>query len=158
MLFFGRVIIPLTLLWHTVKIWNQFRRSFTLNNISLFGPITKNNPFPPSVLDGAFGVWYRSGIHSLQNVYADNNFASFEQLVDRFNIPRSHFFRYLQLQNFIASHSNCFPLYPCVILLDSIFKLGKNLKQIIGKIYGLLNLFNLSTLDYLKHKWEEDLN
>lgn len=114
--------------------------------------------FPPSVSDGTFGVWFRSGIHSLQDLYVDNNFASFEQLVNRFNIPRSHFFRYLQLRNFIASHSNCFPLYPQVSLLDSIFKMGKNLKQIIGKIYGLLNLFNLSTLDYLKHKWEEDLS
>ena len=58
----------------------------------------------------------------------------------------------------IASHSSCFPLYPCVSVLDSIFKLGKNLKQIVGKIYGLPNLFNLSILDYLKHKWKEDLN
>ena len=143
---------------HSIKIWIQFRRSFTLNSLSLFAPITKNHMFPPSVLDGAFGVWSRNGIHSLQDLYVDNNFASFEQLVDRFNIPRSHFFRYLQLRNFIASNFSCFPLCPRGSLLDSIFKLGKNSKQIIGKIYGLLNLFNLSTLDYLKHKWEEDLN
>lgn len=39
---------------------------------------------------------------------------------------------------------------------------GKNslplLKQIVGRIYNLLSPHNLTTLDHLKNKWEENLN
>jgi len=142
----------------SVKIWNQFRKSFALRGLSLSAPIAKNHMFIPSILDGAFGIWCRNGISSLQDLYVDNNFASFEQLVNKFDIPRSHFFRYLQLRNFVTSHSDCFPSCPPTSLLDSILRIGTKSKQIIGRIYSLLNLHNLATLDHLKNKWEEDLN
>ena len=141
----------------SVKIWNQFRRSFTLNNFCLYAPIVKNHMFIPSISDGAFDIWRRGGISSLHDLYVDNVFASFEQLVSKYAIPRSHFFRYLQLRDFVKSQFAGFPLSPSTSLLDTIFSQGTVLKRIIGRIYELLNLHNSASLDNLKTKWEEDL-
>lgn len=113
--------------------------------------------FAPSVLDGAFDIWSKTGIILLQKLYIDNNIASFDQLVSKFGIPRPHFFRYLQLRNFISSHSDCFPRYPSMTLLDSIFKLRKDFHQLIGRICNLY-LHNLVTLDGLRCRREEDSN
>jgi len=114
--------------------------------------------FTPSILDKAFDVWAKSGVCTFQDLYINNIFVSFDKLVNRFKIPRSHFFRYLQIRNFLVSHTDCFPSYPPTSLLDSIFKIGQDLKQNIGKIYKLLNQHSLANLDHMKNEWEEDLN
>lgn len=89
--------------------------------------------FTPSNLDKAFDVWAKSGVYTFQDLYINITFVSFDKLVNRFKIPSSHFFRYLQVRNFLVSHTDCFPSYPPTSILDSIFKVGEDLKPIIGK-------------------------
>ena len=141
----------------SVKIWNQFRRSFELNDFCLHAPIVRNHMFTPSISDGAFGVWRRGGILTVHDLYIDNVFASFEQLVNKYGIPRSHFFRYLQLRDFVQSQCAGFPISPSASLLDNIFRQGTDFKRLIGRIYELLNLYSSESLDNVKIKWEEDL-
>lgn len=143
---------------HSIKIWNQFRRSFSLGGLSQAAPITKNHMFLPSVMDGAFDSWSRGGVVLLSDLYIDNIFASFEQLVQKYDIPRSHFYKYLQLRNFVISNSDCFPSCPPMSLLDSIFNCKSVTKQAISIIYVLLNTHDLTPLDILKNKWETDLD
>jgi len=113
--------------------------------------------FTPSVTDGAFDSWPQIGIKSLYDLYIGDTFASFEQISQRFGIPRSDFFRYLQVRCFVISNSDCFPLCPPKSLLDSIFKCSTVTKQIISKIYTLLNSHQVISLESLKRKWETDL-
>lgn len=79
----------------SLKIWNQFRKSFALRSLSLCAPLSKNHIFTPSILNKAFDVWAKSGVCTFQDLYINITFASFDKLVNRFKIPRSHFFRYL---------------------------------------------------------------
>ena len=108
-------------------------------------------------MDGAFAIWTRRNIHSLSDLYVDDNFATFEQLVQKFELPRSHFFRYLQLRNFVSSSSDCFPARPPDSLLDTIFKCKDIHRRSISIIYESLNSFNLTPLVTLRNKWELDL-
>ncbi|KAM7402819.1 hypothetical protein PAMP_018030 [Pampus punctatissimus] len=140
---------------HSIKIWNQLRRSFGIRSLCFLAPIAKNHMFTPSILDSAFQVWVKRGISKLQDLYVNNHFASFETLVNRYNIPRSHFYRYLQLRNFVASHCQDFPSRPPGSLLDCILKCDS--KQAIRKIYKILNSHNSAPLEQLKARWEEDL-
>ncbi len=39
------------------KIWNQFRRAFSLTDLSMQAPIMRNHMFPPSITDAAFNCW-----------------------------------------------------------------------------------------------------
>lgn len=99
---------------HSKKIWKQFMGSFGLSEFSTSAPLLKTHAFSPSLFDRAFHIWSGKGISSLNDLYIDLDFASFEQLVEKLNIPRSHFFRYktTQMQYLHAS------------LLDSIFKVN----------------------------------
>ena len=109
------------------------------------------------MLDGAFDVWRRGGISSLHDLYVDNVFASFEQLVSKYGIPRSHFYRFLQVRDFVKPQLPGFPQRPSASLLDTIFGQGTDPRRMIGRIYELLNLHDSASLDNLKIKWEEDL-
>lgn len=143
---------------HSIKIWNQFRRSFSLRGLSQAGPIAKNHMFVPSVMDGAFDTWSRAGIVSLSDLYVDGVFASFEQLVQNYDIPRLHFYKYLQLRNFVASNTDVYPSCPPTSLLDAVLNCKSDRKQTISIIYELLNTHDLIPLDLLKNKWETDLD
>ena len=54
----------------------------------------------------------------LSDLYTNSNFASFEQLAQKYHIPKSHVYRYLQLCNFVFQNLKCFPLCPPTCLLD----------------------------------------
>ena len=142
---------------HSIKIWNQFRRSFALTDLSQAAPIAANHMFVPSLIDGVFDMWSRRGMVSLSDLYIDGSFASFEQLVQKYHISKAHFYRYLQLRNFVFSNFKCSPLRPPTGLLDSIFNCKQVRKRTISTIYEILYSHNLMPLDRLKNKWATDL-
>lgn len=80
---------------HFVKIWNQFRRFFLLTDLSQATPVAENHMLTPLLMDEVFDGWSRGGIASLSDLYVDGHFASFDQLVQQYHIPSSHFYRYL---------------------------------------------------------------
>lgn len=92
-----------------LKIWVQFRRHFGLHTTPLRSPVHSNPLFIPSMLDRAFSVWNNQGIISLKHLYIEGTFASFNQLSHDFNLPANHFFRYLQIRDFVRNHFPAFP-------------------------------------------------
>ena len=142
---------------YSVKIWNQFRKSFSLRGMSQAAPIVNNHMFLPSMMDDACAIWAKRGVFSFSDLYVDGSFAAFEQLIQKYNIPRSHFYRYLQLRNFVSSNFDCFPSTPPTSLLESVFKYKTITKRTISIIYELLNTHTSTSLELLKSKWEADL-
>lgn len=118
----------------------------------------KKHLFIPSMQDSFFDIWAGKGLISLSDLYINGTFASFEQLVQRYDIPKSHFYRYLQLRNFVALNSDCFPTSPPTSLLDTVFTLKSVTKRAIGSIYDLINTYNPTPLNLIKMKWETDFD
>lgn len=143
--------------WRSYCVTSQFRQSFSLNNFSIYTSIVRNHLFTPPIIDGAFDVWVKRGITTLRDLFIDNTFKSFDQLVLKFNLPRSHFFRFLPIRSFISTSSTYFPSQPPSFLLDSVLKLDPGHKWSIGTIYSLLNSYNLEPLHSLRNQWEGDL-
>ena len=91
----------------SLRIWSQFRTDFK-HMPSL--PISTNALFPPSLMDTAFKLRFRNGLKRVKDLFKDGVFMSFEQLVNEYNIPSSHYFRYLQVRVFVWKHFPSFPL------------------------------------------------
>lgn len=142
---------------HSFKTLTQFRRSFSLRDLPTCAPITKNHQFMPSIIDSAFHEWANRGVATIENLFIDNIFASFDQLKLKFNIPISHLFRFLQLRSFISTSFTHFPSQPPNTLLNSILELDSGSKGNIGKIHSLLNTYNLEPLTRTKAQWENEL-
>ncbi|KAF3848746.1 hypothetical protein F7725_015243 [Dissostichus mawsoni] len=111
-----------------LKIWNQFRRHFGLQITPVSAPVHSNPLFTPSVIDRAFLIWKDLGIVSIKQLYISGIFASFDQLTQAFNLQRTHFFRYLQVRNFVRNHFPGFPALPPSTLVDTILDVNPNRK------------------------------
>lgn len=76
------------------RIWSQFRRHFGLQTYSTLAPLASNHTFPPSLQDGAFNNWANLEIRSIKDLFINDTFASFQQLSDKFALPKHNFFRF----------------------------------------------------------------
>lgn len=141
-----------------LKIWRQLRRHFTLQSTPLLYPVHSNPLFPPSLIDKAFAAWVDHRIISIKQLYIDGTFASFEQLTQVFNLPRFHFFRYLQVRDFVRKHFPGFPSISLSTIVDTISNINPYQRGAISTIYNtFLTCYPLAS-DRLRITWARDLN
>lgn len=100
-------------------------RCGTFNSLKklVTSPILSNHLPPPSLLDPAFQQWHRKGIEHFWRSFINYNFASFEQLCEKFSITNTHFFRYLQPRYCIHSQISNFPEAPGTNTADAFLSL-----------------------------------
>ena len=121
----------------TLKIWTQFCKHFKQNNLVHRGSLCNNHIFLPSKLDSAFTLWKEKGIISFRGLFLDGTFADFESLSHKHDLPRTNFFRYLQVRSFIKDHCSTFPCLPAD--LPKILDKPETWIKIISKLYtGIL--------------------
>lgn len=77
---------------YSLRIWNQFRKHFSLKQASTFSPITFNHLFLPSQTDSAFKLWRRNGLVFFSDLFIDNNFTTFDYICNDNNVPMSYLF------------------------------------------------------------------
>ena len=143
---------------HSIRIWLQFRRHFKLQNTSVHSPINNNYNFPPSLSDSTFGTWFSKGIHSVSNLYVDGKFGSFAQLSQMFDLPKTHFFRYLQIRHFVQKNIPSFPNFPAYNELDHILSLSPYCRGLISTLYNTICDIAPYTPHETKRLWENDLD
>ena len=141
----------------SLKIWVQFRRYFGLQSFSINAPLAANHIFQPSLVDGAFLAWSDLGIETFKDLFVDNIFASFQQLSDKYSIPRQQFFRYLQVRSFVCKTFPTFPNLPGNSAQDIFLAPVQTLKGSISRIYDDISCLRPESLNTIKARWEEDL-
>lgn len=119
----------------TLCIWTQFRKHFALAWASVSMPFTPNSLFKPSLTDTAFQIWTGKGIYCVGDLFIDGLFGSFDQLVKDYNLPKSHFFRYLQVRDFTQTHFSSFPTKPPASILEDCMKLRPHLPGCVSHTY-----------------------
>lgn len=140
-----------------LKIWAQVKQHFVMLRIPLISPFDLNPLFPPSLIDKTFAMWRSHGLVSVKDFYVDGVLASFAQLSSKFNLPNTHFFRFLQARDFINKHFPGSPTIPDVTMIDTILEVGPLLRGAISKLYNnFLSKFSESS-DRLRLAWSEEL-
>ena len=122
---------------HSLLIWGQFRRSFGLQLFLLKSPIAANHLFAPSMADGAFKIWHRKGLKCFDDLYIDNCFVSFSKLNETFGIANTHFFRFLQIRDFIQCLTIKFPYKPPDNPIDIFLSVNPTSKGIMSNLITL---------------------
>lgn len=142
----------------SIQIWSQFRKHFG-NKLGLISmPLAQNFLFKPSMIDTVFLMWARKGIKNVGDLFFDGSFATFEQLSTKFDLPKSHFFRYLQARDFVRSIFPSFPLKPDECPFDDCLTIRVQGLGGISELYSTIQNIKCSSLLPLKGQWEDDLN
>ena len=121
-----------------------------------FTPIWYNPDFQLYNTSVHFPSWHQKGITHLHHLFENNQFISFNTLIQRYGVGRDQFLQYQQLKSIIKSKINITnnTLQPSK-LSEDILKIT-NPKRIISKIYKLLSLTDTS-ITLPTSKWEKDL-
>ncbi|XP_059822620.1 Bardet-Biedl syndrome 5 protein homolog isoform X1 [Hypanus sabinus] len=143
---------------HTLRIWFQFQKFFGLTQFVLNIPIVSNCFFHPSIIDQAYSAWKTKGLLRFSDLFLDNCFMSFEQLSNKYNLPRFHFFRYLQIRHFLNTVLPTFPNFVSSDILESLFELNPFQKGLISKLYNIIMKIHSEPLYKTKNDWERELN
>ena len=106
--------------------------------------------------DHGFKVWTQKNIIKLDDLYDGETLMSFQQLKDSYQIPATHFYRYLQLRHFIQSQLGGSLKRPRLSQLESLLTQKINGKH-ISLTYDLLMANNKANTNLVKEKWEQDL-
>lgn len=150
-------ISPNPIVTNTIKIWIQFRKQHGLHRASILAPVLKNYAFLPSHSGAAFRTWSERGLKTLKDLYEEGVFMAFTSLSDRFNLPNSHFFRYLQMRHFIQKQFPHFPNRPPETEIDQLLSLDRRQKRLTSVIYNKIALLNPASTISPKNAWEKDL-
>uniref|UniRef100_A0AAR2KTQ2 Reverse transcriptase domain-containing protein n=1 Tax=Pygocentrus nattereri TaxID=42514 RepID=A0AAR2KTQ2_PYGNA len=89
--------------YNTLLAWKDVRQYLKIpKNISLYSPICHNPDFPSQLRSIGLHTWVKSGIRDLSCIYGQS-LMSFEQITEQFKVPKSDFYKYLQVRHFISS-------------------------------------------------------
>lgn len=102
-------------------------------------------------------MWRLSGIVTLEDLYIDKHFASFSQLKEKFSLPATHFFRYLQVRNYVRHAVPNFESLPDKSRIYWLLLGSPDSKHLISDFVSIFSEEIKYSTDSLKTAWEEEL-
>lgn len=143
-----------------ISVWQQVKKYFKIgDSLSFFSPIWGNDLFPPGGSKGGFKIWADQGLQKIGDLYSpdDKYLLSFDEIVVKYGIARSQFFKYLQLRDFIRTQQNQSLSIPSLSMLEEMMVKDPQGRGLISKIYNkLVGESSESSINKLE-SWREDL-
>lgn len=142
-----------------IVVWLQVKKYLReTSSLSVFSPIWRNDFFPPGKADGGFKIWETKGLRKTGDLYNSQKvLMTSEEIHDRFNIPRNHFFKYLQLRRFIRTQQNQTLCIPGMSTIEKLMSMECLWRSLISKIYKCLVDGCTETSMGRLGAWREDL-
>ena len=143
---------------NTIKVWFE-AQTFIRETLSVsrFSPIWGNQKFTAGREDSGFQLWARKGLQSFKDLYRDNILMSFDDLVNFYDIPRKHFFKYLQLKSFLMSAQGRNLSEPPLSILEKLVSANCNSKGHISAFYNTIRSASYESSEDKLASWSQDL-
>lgn len=142
---------------NTISVWHQAHVALNEESgLSALSPIWGNNAFKPARADMGFKMWMNRVVHKIGDLYSDGVLMSFEQVSNKYNLPKKHFFKYLQVRSFITSLLKT-TTEPSLTTIENIAVNHYISRGLLSKFYNiLLAASRESSLSYLQ-AWKADM-
>lgn len=143
---------------NTISVWHAAHKHIgDMPVLSQFTPIWGNEQFTPGKKDGGFRLWNIKGVQKMMDLYADGVLLSFDQLCQRYQIPKKHFFKYLQIKSYMSSKYKQIMCIPPLSKLEELTLVNSEEKGHVSRYYSMLVAYSTeSALDKLK-AWKTDI-
>lgn len=146
------------ILLNMINVWYMVKKYLGISNdLSCFSPIWGNTDFKPGRLDAGFKSWADKGIRAIHNLYSSNKLMSFEEIVNKFNIPKNHFFKYLQIRNFIFVAQNNTLDMPTINNLEKEMLSDCYARGLISHLYRIMIAGSQESSITKLEAWKKDL-
>lgn len=148
---------------YTLKVWNTIQRHLRGRvALSRAMPIVGNVEFLPSLADLVFGRWAEKGLRIINQLLDGQVFKTFSQIKDKFDLPPSDFYGYLQIRHYITKHADWDLLKrePSSIETHFIYIMEHliTFKHQVSQIYKKLMMDMSDNTLHIEGQWELELN
>lgn len=138
-------------------MWCQIKKTLNLTNTSSFARICHSHAFHPPQSDPVFSIWKGKGLATMKDLYIDNVFASFDQLKAKFDLPPSHFFRYLQVRNYTRANILNFETYNSPDDVYSLLAKEPETKKLVSMFVIAFAAETAPSTQHLRECWEREI-
>ena len=89
---------------NTLRVWNKVPKDLNIHNeMLLLREIIRDPKFIPNKDDGTLKIWNQKGLSIFGQFIDNKGIRQFKMLQKKYDLPHSHFFRYLQIRSYIES-------------------------------------------------------
>lgn len=143
---------------NTILVWYSACKHLNhIPIISQFTPIWGNKCFTPGNKDGGFRLWNEKGVQKIMDLYHDGVLLSFDALSQKYQLPKKHFFKYLQIKSYMLSKNKQIMSPPPLSELEEITISDIGGKGYVSKYYNLLLAHSTETTVDKLNTWKMDL-
>lgn len=143
---------------NTLRTWKDVKTHMGISSpFSLFSPLSFNPDMPLTLQNTVFSAWRELGISQISCLLSEGTIKSFQQIVDQYNVPKSNFYKYLQLRHFLKPKLDKGELRSKTTEIEYLLLNSACLKGLITRIYDTLSNNCTSAWLGLKDVWEKDI-
>lgn len=147
------------ILINTINVWcDVYKYLGQCNTLSCFTPIWGNKRFKPARSDPGFKMWFDKGLQKIEDFYREKDLMSFAEIVAQFDIPKKHFFKFLQFRSYVSSYQGAKLTKPNKTPLEELLSKSAQTKGLISMFYKMLESHSKESSESKLASWREDLN
>ena len=146
---------------NTLKIWVKVQSTFGLpTQISPLTSIGSIKSFIPNNLDIGFRRWSEYGLVHLHQLFSFGSLRTFEQLRNCYGLPKTDFYRYLQLRTFLTRHKEWGKLTKISPIEQFLIETqtGNGDGKIMSKLYNIFLSLSTQNSLQIKQRWEAEMD
>ncbi len=121
-------------------------------------PICFSHSFSPAWTDKTFHAWREKVLVPIEDLYECGRFASFSILKEKFELPQTHFFRYLQIRHYVQSKIPNFETLPQKRVVFDLLKNPPDSSHLVSRFVGLFDNCNKASTIRIWGSWKVELD
>lgn len=145
----------------SLKIWFEIVKRYQLQReVKLLSWPAYDPDYKPSLYDFRYKQWAYHGITSLCTIVKDGKLHSFEHLCKVYGLRRQDFYRYLQMSDYFCKEvrdSDQKEWSKVVQLFVEAYNCRSS-KGLISKLYHAVTSLKKDSTEYVKQRWEKELD
>lgn len=143
---------------NTLRVWRDIKIYLRISvSLSLSSPLSFNPDLPLTLQKIGLSAWLKLGISQISCLFSEGTLKSFQQIVEQYKVPKSNFYKYLQLRHFLKPKIDKEELRTETTEIEDLLLNPICLKGLISRAYDILSSNCTSSLLGLKGVWEKDI-
>ncbi len=143
---------------NTLRAWRDIKTYLGISvSLSLSSPLSFNPDLSLTLQKIGLSAWLKLGISQISCLFSEGTLKSFQQIVEQYKVPKSNFYKYLQLRHFLKPKLDKEELRTETTEIEDLLLNPISLKGLISRAYDILSSNCTSALPGLKGVWEKDI-
>lgn len=143
-----------------LELWYKLMRKFKLEyQMRILTWIGYDSQFLPAQMDKRFQSWTQKGITAFCSITSKGEIQDFQNLKIKYDLEKQDFYRFLQVRHYydtkIRRVTNDYS--PLIDMFIKVYNTNTSEKRLISGLYNCIQDIKGHSTQYIKEKWEKEM-